>query len=97
MAIVKRLYVWRAILALYLVLFFILTFSAPEVVQLKLFALLILLSAGGLLVIRSYLLERKIILGKVDLEVNQVWLRRTFTMFSLTLLIACLAILSGFR
>lgn len=97
MIIVKKLYVWRVTLGLYAISFLTLMFVRGETVRFDSIALSVALSVGGLLVIRSYFLEKRIILGKFNLDVNQVWRRQIFTLFSIVLLIACLAIISGFR
>ena len=97
MIIVKKLYVWRVTLGLYVISFLTLLFVRGETIPFNSIALSVALSVGGLLVIRSYFLGKRIILGKFDLEVDQIWFRRIFTFFSVILLVACLAILAGFQ
>lgn len=87
--------IWRALLVCYVLIFIILTITMKNYNSAGSLFLLVLVSSGGLLVVRNYLLGKKIILGKIDIEVEQIGLRRFFLFFSLVLLLACLLNLSG--
>jgi len=87
--------IWRVLLVCYVLTFIILTITMKNYASAGSLFLLVLVSSGGLLVVRNYLLGKKIILGKIDIEVEQIGLRRLFLFFSLVLLLACLLNLSG--